>query len=159
MAEKKQGEMVQAPGNPPAEVIGRLVDMAKLIPDGSQDTGLTALLAQVERAGSAEELSAAWDTTGGEALIGKRLRIMSLKRLQSDFADGLGLFLVVTAVDTKTGEVVTFTTGSVAIVAQLIVANARNWLPIEAEVVKSDRPTPDGYYPQHLHVFGRYGDL
>lgn len=133
--------------------------MAAAIPAGGDDTGLLNILAQLAAAASPEELAAPWETTGTEKLLGHVLVVTDLKRMPSDFEAGLGFYLVVTATDTETGELSTFTTGAVSIVAQLTKAYAMGWLPMKCEIVEAERATAAGHYPQHLRVYGRGGDF
>jgi hypothetical protein len=132
----------------------RYSEMAASIPDGGTDTGLVNILAAIDAVQEPGELDAPWESAGTEAIMNKAMEVRSLKRMPSDFGDGLGFFLVVEATIQDTGELAVFTTGSVAVVAQLVKAHANGWLPLLCELKESERPTKDGYRPQHLKTFG-----
>lgn len=133
-------------------MIERYSKMAETIPMGGDGTGLESILAQLERADSPEMLASPWESVGGKAVLGHHLEVTTLKRLPSTYAGGLPFFLVVTAVDHTTGELVTFTTGAVSVAAQLVVAHAKGWVPLHCTLVESERETALGYKPQHLRV-------
>lgn len=134
-------------------------EMAAAIPTGGTDTALLNILSQLAAAATPEELAAPWETIGTEAILGRMLVVSDLKRMPSDFDGGLGLYLVVTAADTQTGEQVTFTTGATSVVAQLVKAHAAGWLPLKCELVESERATKAGYKPQHLRIYGTGDDF
>lgn len=133
----------------PRELVARFVQMATLIPseDGS---GMERIIEQLLNAESWEDLSDPWESTNAEKLRGKRLRIDSLTRRPSQYPGGLGVFLVVKGVDLGTGEAIVWTTSAQAVIAQLVRAYAKKWLPCVAEMIIADRPTEAGYYPHHL---------
>lgn len=131
--------------------VARFAEMATLVPSedgGGYERILDAILA----AESWEALSDPWEATNAEKLRNRRLRIESIMRRPSQFAGGLGMFLVVKSVDTKTGEALVWTTSSLSIVAQLVRAYCLKAFPLVAEVVIADRPTEAGFYPQHLRI-------
>ena len=139
---------------PVPAVISTLQDMAASIPSGGETTGQLAILDTIVAASKPTGLSAPWETTGTETILGRMIEVHSLKRMPSDYPTGLGFFLVVTAADADTGEAITFTTGSASVAAQLVKAHATDWLPIKCKLVESEKPTKSGYKPQHLVVFG-----
>jgi len=55
-------------------------------------------------------------------------------------------------------EEIVWTTGSVSVVAQLVKAFMLGALPLYATIRKAERPTANGYYPQHLEVSGSGGN-
>jgi hypothetical protein len=136
------------------ELATQFAQMAMMIPSETGDA-VENILAAVLAAPSWEKLADPWESADAEALVGKMLCIQSLVRRPSDFRDGLGVFLVVHATDVKSGEAVTFTTGSVSVVGQLVRAYAMGWLPIYAEMIVATRQTESGYRPHHLKFLGR----
>lgn len=134
-------------------VVERFAKMAMLIPseDGS---GIERIIDAILSAESWETLDDPWDTTNVKTLEGKLLRINSLMRRPSSFKGGLGVFLVVHAINMDKGDKMVITTGSVNVVAQLVRAYALGVLPIFARWVVADRPTENGYYPHHLEIVG-----
>ena len=121
------------------------------IPD-AEGGGYESILAQIDAAGSAKDLDAAWRTAGLEQYRDQLLRVHALRKMPSDFAGGLAWFLVVDAVDLATGERVTFTTGAIGVVAQLVKAFALGALPLQVIPRESERTTRAGYHVWHLEV-------
>lgn len=136
-------------------LIERFSAMAESIPLGTDDTGLANILGQIEGARDVEALDNAWDALGGEKVAGRVIVVNALKRQPSDYAEGLPFFLVVTATDNQTGEVLTFTTGSVSVAGQLVKAHAEGWLPLKCELVIGKKNQKTGFTPQHLRVYGK----
>lgn len=143
--DQQQGEVAEFP----KELVAQFVRMATLVPseDGS---GMERIVEQLLSAESWEELSDPWEASNAEKLRGKRLRVDSIMRRPSQYRGGLGIFLVVKGVDLGTGEAIVWTTSSQAVIAQLVRAYAKKWIPCVCEMVIADRPTEAGYYPHHL---------
>lgn len=123
------------------------------IPDAGT-TGVEGIVAQIMSVENVAQLGSAWESENTKALVGKVVQITGLSKMESDLPEGLPYFLIVQYLDTETGEVGTFTTGTVSVVAQLAKAYAEGWLPLDCRVEQSKRPTKDGYYPLHLKVLG-----
>lgn len=136
------------------EVLTRFQSWAADIEAGTEDTATLAILATIAAASNPASLSAGWTTTETEKLLNRVIVVTGLKKMPSDYAQGLGFFLVVSGYDPTTGEEVTFTSGSVGVAGQLVKAHHEGWLPLKCELVRSPRPTKNGYYPEHLRVYG-----
>lgn len=158
MADSKAVERAARTASVP-DVILRFQQMAEAIPSGGNDTAVLGILAQLEASATPDELSAPWETVGTDKVLGRIIVVNELRRMPSDFADGLGFYLVVTGADADTGEAVTFTTGATSVAAQLVKAHAAGWLPLKCELVESERPSASGYRPQHLRVYGKGEDF
>lgn len=126
--------------------------MAVGIPEADDSEAYEAIVLKLLGATEVDGLNAPWDTSNGADLVGYRLKIESIERRTSDYAGGLGLYLVCKGVNVGTGEPFTWTTGSVSIVAQLTRAWHLKAFPVIAELVVADTPTANGYRPQHLQV-------
>jgi hypothetical protein len=131
--------------------LAQFADMARVLPTAEEDASMS-IVAQILQATTVEELDAPWRDTDGEALIGVTFEAQSVTLHQSDYTEGLGVFLRVEGVRLDNGEVVSFSTGSVSTVAQLVRAFTLNAFPFVAEIVKADRPTKKGYFPLHLKI-------
>jgi len=129
----------------------RYAEMATMIPEGDDDVELR-MLEQIVDTEGAENLSKFWESQNTDGLVGHELEIVALKRQASNYEGGLGIFLVVDYVDQTTGEVGTFTSGSVAIVGQLVKAYASGWLPLSVIFRRATRPSKAGFYPEHLEI-------
>lgn len=135
-------------------LIARFAEMATMIPteDGQ---AYERIVEAILSSDTIDALDEPWESTKAELLLGKTLEIRGLTRRPSDFKSGLRLFLVVDSTDTATGERIVWTTGSVAIVAQLVRAYALGALPCYAELIIAERPTEAGYRPHHLKFWGQ----
>lgn len=136
------------------EVMQQFAMMAAGIPDAADEDAYDSILSVLMNATTIDELNAPWDTVDAEDLIGYRLRIEGVKRLVSDFTGGLGMYLVLQGTNMGTGDKFTWTTGAISIVGQLARAHYLNAFPVTCELIIADRPTKNGYRPQHLKVLG-----
>jgi hypothetical protein len=134
-----------------AELAERVRTLMAPIP-GDDGAGAEHIVAALLAATTIDDLNAPWEATSGRALAGKRLQVRGISQRESQFEDGQGVFLVVDAVDVKTGEPAMFTTSALAVVIQLAVAYAHGMFPLLAEVVVADKPTKRGFYPYHLKI-------
>jgi hypothetical protein len=132
-------------------VLRQFADMVAMLPQ--DDTGGTeSIVAQILAAETFEELDSPWSASDTEDLIGTVLTIESVKARRSDYADGLGFYVIATGKVYGTDKPVTFTTGSVSVVAQLVKAYAMGALPLVCTLQQAERPTEKGYRPQHLAI-------
>lgn len=132
-------------------ILEKFGEMAIAIPS-EVGGGTERILEQILSATTWDELDQPWETTPIDDILGKRLRIIEVTRRPSTFGGGLGIFLVVKLRDWATKKEYVKTTGSVSVVGQIAAAYFKGWMPIEVEWCRADRPTEQGYYPQHLKV-------
>lgn len=148
-----------APGTDIAPVVSQqtlalFAQMAVSIPEADDGGAYESIVLQLLQADDIDALNAPWDTNGGEDLAGYRLKIEGITRRQSDYAGGLGLYLVCKGTNMGTGETFTWTTGSVSIVAQLARAWHLGGFPVFAELIVGDPSPTTGRRPQHLKITG-----
>lgn len=136
------------------QTLALFAQMAVTIPEASDEGAYEDIVTRLLQADDLDALNAPWDTNNGEDLAGYRLKIETIKRRQSDYAGGLGLYLVCEGVNMGTGEHFVWTTGSVSIVAQLARAWHLGGFPVIAELVVGDPSPSTGRRPQHLKVVG-----
>lgn len=125
--------------------------MIQAVPEAGQD-GMANILDQIARAGSVQALDAPWQGGGFQLFRDRLVHVHDIRRMPSDFDGPLGFFLVVDGADASTGETFTATTGSIAVVGQLVKAYVSGWFPLACIPRMAKRPTPDGYYPMHLEI-------
>lgn len=133
------------------EALEAFRQMGFLIPEIEADGGI-GIVMDIMNASTLEELDAAWEENNNDRLLNKPLLITQVRRGDSEYKDGLGLFLSVNATVIHSGEDVIFSTGSVSTVAQLVRAYTLKSYPFVAMLVKADKPSKNGYYPQHLVI-------
>lgn len=134
----------------PPHIVRQFGEMAMMVPE--TEAGLTGILEAIFSAVDAHDLDKAWDGVPAEDLLNTWIVIESATRSASDYKQSLGIFLVVKAVREPNGEPVTFTVGSMAVVAQIVKAYAQDALPLRCRLVQSDSPTKEGFYPMHLEI-------
>lgn len=131
--------------------IERFQEMVILIPD-TEGGGVENILASIFDATSAAELEKPWSDMDRGIPLGVPFLANGLTKSASDFRDGLGFYLVVDAIDLRTGESVEWVTGSVSVVAQLVKAYQLGILPQAFKLVEAEKASKAGYKPQHLEV-------
>lgn len=134
------------------ETMALFAQMAVSIPEADTGDAYESIVLQLLNADNVDDFNAPWDTDATEKLAGKRLKIESISRRQSDFAGGLGIYIVTKGVNLDTGEPFVWTTGGVANVATLARIHFQGRLPAIVEIVIADTPTANGYRPQHLKI-------
>lgn len=134
------------------ELTSIFAQMVAGIPELDDEDASERIILQLLAASDVSELNAPWDSASAEDLAGKRIRIDTITRQQSDFTDGLQVYLVCKGLNLETGEKLVFTTGAISIVAQLVRAHFLGGLPAICELVIAERPTKKGYRPQHLKI-------
>ena len=126
--------------------------MAVGIPEADDGDAYENIVLQLLNAEDLDAFNAPWDSAAAEHLAGKRLRIEELARRASDYAGGLGIYIVVKGVILDTGETFVWATGGIANVASLARIHFTGKLPAIAELVIADTPTSNGNRPQHLRI-------
>lgn len=126
--------------------------MAVGIPEADDGEAYENIVLQLLNADDLDAFNAPWDTTAAATLAGKRLKVDSMARRASDYAGGLGMYIVLKGVILDTGEPFVFTTGGVANVASLARIHFTGKLPAIVELVIADTPTSKGFRPQHLKI-------
>jgi hypothetical protein len=127
-------------------------EMAAGIPEADDSEAYESIVLQLLAADTVDQLNAPWDTDAVEKLAGHQILIQDLTRRPSDYAGGLGMYLVAKGVDQSTGEPAVITTGAVSVVAQLARAYFVGGLPIIARWVIGDPSPRTGRRPQHLEI-------
>ncbi len=126
--------------------------MAVGIPEADDGEAYENIVLQLLSADNLDQFNAPWDTESAASLAGMRLKIESMVRRASDFAGGLGIYIVTKGVCLDTGEPFVFTTGGIANVASLARIHFTGKLPAIVELVIADTPTANGFRPQHLKI-------
>jgi hypothetical protein len=126
--------------------------MAVGIPEADDGEAYENIVLQLLNADDLDAFNAPWDTDAAASLAGKMIRLESMARRASDYAGGLGLYIVCKGIRMDTGEPFVWTTGGVANVASLARIHFTGKLPAIVELVVADTPTANGYRPQHLKI-------
>lgn len=135
---------------PPA-LVEQFSRMAMMLPEIELDGG-AGIIESILNAVDLRATNRVFERYDAEQLVGKWLIFERAQRAMSEYKGGLGLFLVVDAVDEESGEKITFTTGSMSIVAQCVKAYAGDEMPFRAKIKVTDNPTKSGFYPMNLEI-------
>jgi hypothetical protein len=125
------------------------------VPDGGE-LGEVRILEQVLLATSMDEIDRPWAINGLGQFVDQMVQIDDITRMPSDFKDGYRWYLVAEGVVCETGEALSFSTSSRAIITQLVVVRRLGLLPAQFWVRVAEEPTEAGYYPQHLEPVREY---
>jgi hypothetical protein len=122
------------------------------VPD--QDEGdVTGIIAQIINAEDSDGLDSPWQSAGMKKFRNHAVRIDSIKKLESEFAEGLPFYLLCEGVVLETGEYQALTTSSVQIMAQILVAWDKGLWPLTVYPRVATKPTKKGFYPMHLEIY------
>ena len=139
----------------PRPVHGDVIDayegMIASVPDAGGD-GIEAILAQLARAESPDQLDSPWQAGGLADYRDRPILVTGIRKAPSEHPGPLPYFLIIDGQDPATGELLTITTGAVSVVAQLVKAYTAGWLPVMVIPRMAERATKDGFYPWHLDV-------
>jgi hypothetical protein len=135
-------------------IILKLDGWLQELPEAGQD-GAVGILEQIMKATTLEELDKPWQSGGLGEWIGWALDVDNIRKHPSDFPGGPSHFLIADAIVAETGEFQTVMTGSIVNMVQLLVAKNNGLLPLRCVPRVAEKPTKDGFYPQHLQVFRR----
>lgn len=159
MAENKAGEVAkqgdQAAGGTVAKrdprVMQQFAQMLTIIPH-EDESGADNILTQILQAETWEDLDAPWSSSKADHLAGRVLRLNRAMRRPSDFREGTGFFLVLNLTDANSGADVVVVTSSESVMAQVVQAYIKGWMPLLVEFVVAKRATQNGYHPHHLKI-------
>jgi hypothetical protein len=134
-----------------AKLLEAFAEMAVMIP-ADLGGGTEDILRKILSAQTWDQLDEPWETSEIDDILGKTLHVTKVVRRPSTIQGGLGIFLVVHLLDTTNGKEYVKTTGSVSVVGQLARAYALGCTALTVQWLRSERPSANGYYPQHLRV-------
>lgn len=135
----------------PEALMRQFSELAMMLPETESDGGASIIQAVLNTV-DVQGLDNPWDAKEPEKLCGEWLIITEASRSISTYAEGLGVFLVVTAVREDSGEEIVFTTGSMAVVAQIVRAYTIGAIPLRAKMLMAERASKKGYFPMHLEI-------
>lgn len=131
------------------KVLAEFSDMIRMVPGGSG--GIDSMLEQIFTSEGLEGLDKPWAGDGlPELPIGPLLVFAAVEWRESDFAGGLGAYLVVDVADPSTGKTTKYSNGAVMVVGQLVKAYVSGEFPFAGFIEEVD--TRNGYKSQHIKV-------
>lgn len=96
----------------------------------SNEDAHRAIVARILAADTPEALLQMTNTTPLQDMEGIALEVTDVRFMRSAYDEGPPIYALVDAVNLETGEAVTITTGSLNVLAQLVAAKGKGWLPI-----------------------------
>lgn len=135
----------------PEQTVALYAPMIAAIPDAGAE-GMANILDQIAKATTLTQLDAPWQAGGLQKYRDRQIVVVGARKMESDFAGGLGWFLILDCADPATGETFVATTGSVAIVAQVAKWWSMGDQPLRCIPRLAKNPTPNGFYPMHLEI-------
>lgn len=124
------------------------------IPEPSGDA-YDRIIAQVMAAESVGELDAPWSNKGLDFLVDATIRVDDIRRMPSDFVDGIGHYLLLDVTLPNDGSKCVVSTGSVNVCAQLVRAYVLGLFPLTVIPRRARKATAAGYFPMHLEIVRR----
>lgn len=103
----------------------------------------------VEEIFNSQSLDELLDNTEPESLkeyVGRVITIRDYKIQDSEFEGGAPIYMALKVTDEETGERRIVTTGEQNVIAQLITAKDRGWLPLKCRPFESRKPNKHGRY-------------
>lgn len=129
------------------ELIDLMMPMVSVLPDFEPGTG-DDIMIRLLKAKSIEETE---DVFKGRGLpMDVPIIITDLAKAPSDYAGGLGFYIVINAITPHNGEQAIYNTGSQSILGQLLSWHAAGELPVRCIARRSTKKTRAGFYPQQL---------
>lgn len=133
------------------EMRREIMPMLDAIPETSNDEGEANIIAAILAAEALDDLDNPWEARGLDAFLDRKITVTGLRKGTSDFADGMGVYLLIDALDEQ-GRKMVLTTGSTSCVMQLVKAHTLGVLPATFIPRQAKKPSAAGYLPLHLEV-------
>lgn len=142
-----------------ASINSYLLAIIESLPD-PESGDMTGILSQIINADTFSDLDSPWQSAGMDKFRDHAITIRSIKKMESDVAGGLGWYLLCEGTVLESGEYQAFSTSSVSIMAQLLVAHERGMFPLTVYIRRATKATKNGFYPMHLEIYrqGSYYD-
>lgn len=136
-----------------------LASVIERLPD-PESGDMTGILSQIINSETFSDLDSPWQSAGMDKFRDHAITLKSIKRMESDLPGGLGWYLLCEGTVLETGEYQAFSTSSVSIMAQLLVAWDRSMFPLTVYIRRAKKASRNGFYPMHLEVYrqGAYYD-
>lgn len=105
------------------------------------------ILRSIMTATTPDELADAGGAVPSTQLLGVPLRAHALHPAESTFADGPGWYLHVEVETVLNGDRLTMSVGAQDVIAKLVQAARRGWLPFDFKLERSQKATAAGFFP------------
>lgn len=135
---------------PPREVaLAKFAELVMAFPEGDDDG--TGIILDILNATDWEDLKESKsELPDARDMVGRDLIFTEATRHVSTIEGGLPFYLIVNAVDRKSGELVRFNTSAASVITKLGKLYALECWPFRGKITKADKPTKAGFYPLDL---------
>lgn len=153
--QESRGELI--PRDDAEKILAEYGSLFDRIPSPEQDGGI-GMIADILNSASIDDLIGEPEKLpNAQDMVGKRLKVTGLIKLESDEAyrqqSGFPFYIVAEGIDTATGEVVRFNTGSAHVMAKLVTAFARHKVAaVVCEIKRAEKATRNGFYPLNCNI-------
>lgn len=128
-----------------------LPQLIAAIPDAPDDAE-ARIIEQILNAQDMRDIDAPWRSGSLSKYNGVTLTVTEVSKLPSDKDPAIGYFLVLRGTVRGTGEPFVASTSSHAVLAQLTRLYLAEAFPVDVIPRKSDKPSRNGFYPEHLEM-------
>lgn len=104
------------------------------------------IIEEIMEATSLDDLLANEEPEDIKTYVGRVITIRDFSVNDSEFEDGAPIYVALKVTDEETKERRVITTGEQNIMAQVITAKERGWLPLKCRPIQSTRPNRHGRY-------------
>lgn len=147
-------EIATRPPTDMAAVVKQVTDLLDAVPTVDDDP--TPKMAEaILTAQDPSDWASVFEGKSIKENAGAKVRFHAIRKLPSSFDGLVPSYLVADITNLDTGEVDVMSVSSTMSILQLLVAHQRGWFPLDAEIVKKERPTARGFHPIHLKAIER----
>lgn len=114
-----------------------------------QEAG-AAIAARILSAESADDVLTMAGTLSADDVLGKPFVLRDFRFMKSAHAEGSPVYALIEAAMIEDGEVVPITCGGRNVCAQIARLADLKALPVEVKLVRTEKPTANGFYPLWL---------
>lgn len=142
-------ELFTAPEPEPREVWGAILGIGELQQQEAEDTS-RAILAQIMQSTTAEEMLSVHKVVHAQDVLNVQLDVRSVKWQRSTLNGAAKVYAVMRALPVDTETEITITCSGRNVMAALLNAQVRGFLPLRCRIDQSTNPTANGYRPLWL---------
>lgn len=126
-------------------------DILQEIPMAEDGDGF-GIIVDILNATSWEDLNRDAEMDDMRDWVGKRIKVTNMIRRESTLDNGMPWYLIVDAVDVKSGELVKINTSSGSIMAKLAMLHHWGNIPAVMTVTKAEKATKAGFHPLDVTI-------
>lgn len=141
----------------PGDTWAKLIEMAKDIPTASDDENVGEIIAaRILAAETLDQLLTPSAAPSMGQLVDKPIVVHDLRKREGGMNKELGFYLLVAVETQNDGVQEVYSTGAANVVTQLLLANARGWLPMTCKVLEMESKSNPGQFIHWLVKLDNY---